>query len=127
MDSHFLLDIRPYVRAIYATMMIKHPHKKPASQDWHNADIKCALEKKGWSLSRLSRMRGYCRSACAAALHHPMPKIERMIADVIGVPPQVIWPSRYDEHGNSNRRRGRPKRNATTVATASVIQASEAN
>ena len=103
-------------------MNIKHPAKKPVSQDWHNADIKCALEKKGLSLSRLSRLNGYCRTACALALFHPYPKLERTIADAIGVPPQVIWPSRYDEHGNSNRRRGRPKSNATTVRQAGVIQ-----
>jgi Ner family transcriptional regulator len=104
-----------------------HPKQKPASQDWHVADIKCALEKKGWSLSRLSKQRGYCRTACKMALRIAWPKMERIIADAIGVPPQVIWPSRYDEHGNSNRRRGRPKSNVTTAPTAGVIQQSQGN
>lgn len=108
-------------------MNAKQPSKKPAQQDWHNADIKCALEKKGWSLSRLSVHHGYCRTACVVALWRPAPKMERTIADAIGVPPQVIWPSRYDEHGNSNRRRGRPKSNATTVRQAAVIQQGERN
>ena len=38
--------------------MLKHdPSKK--GQDWHPADVKCALEKAGWSLRRLSRHHGY--------------------------------------------------------------------
>ncbi len=85
-------------------MHITHATKKPASLDWHNADIKCALEKKGWSLSRLSKQYGYCRSACQVALFMPWPKMERLIAHVIGVPPYVIWPSRYDANGNPARR-----------------------
>ena len=105
-------------------MSDKHPVKKPAPQDWHVADIKCALEKKGWSLSRLSKRNGYCRTACKAALHQPLPKMERLIADAIGVPPQEIWPSRYDEQGNPNRRRGRPRKDGTTASSGGVIQAS---
>jgi len=124
--SHFLLDSRPNVRAIYAGMPNLHPPLKPAPQNWHVADIKCALEKKGWSLSRLSRKRGYSRNSCQMALYIPWPKMERIIADAIGVPPQTIWPSRYDEHGNSNRPRGRPKKNANTGRSTGVIPASVA-
>lgn len=107
-------------------MTTKQPPKNPVPQDWHVADIKCALEKQGWSLSRLSKRNGLCRSACQMALYHPWPKMERLIANAIGVPPQTIWPSRYGEDGNSNRRRGRPNNNANTAPTAGVIQASGA-
>ena len=82
--------------------------KKPASSDWHVADIKAALEKKGWSLSRLAFRHGYCRTAAAMSLYRPWPKMERLIADAIGVSPQDIWPSRY--HADGSPKSGRNER-----------------
>jgi len=74
---------------------LTHPKKQP-SQDWHPADIKAALEKAGWSLSRLSLHHGYAtRTTLKTALHRSWPKGERLIAEAIGVEPTVIWPSRY--------------------------------
>lgn len=76
--------------------------KKPArNHGWHVADIKAALEKKGYSLARLSRKNDYCRTAAAIAIYRPWPKMERLIADAIGVEPREIWPSRYDADGNA--------------------------
>lgn len=70
--------------------------KKPASQDWHKEDIKAAVRKSGTTMKGLSLRAGY-RSvdACSQALHRPYPKVERIIAAAIGVPPETIWPSRY--------------------------------
>jgi len=76
--------------------------KKPASQDWHPADIKAALEKAGWSLRRLSMYHGYYPTACAQVLRRPWPKVERIVARALGRKPRDIWPSRYDSR--------RPKR-----------------
>jgi len=45
--------------------------KKPAPQDWHRADIKAALEKRGLSLSRLARLNGYGRTSTSLALLVP--------------------------------------------------------
>ena len=78
-------------------------------QDWHKADIVAALRKAGWSLRRLSVQHGYHPQSLKHALHRPWPLAERLIAEAIGVAPQVIWPTRYDENGRSNRRRGRTK------------------
>jgi Ner family transcriptional regulator len=100
--------------------------KNPAPQDWHVADIKCALEKKGWSLARLSKKHRYYRSAAATALSRPWPKMESLIAEAIGVPPQTIWPSRYDEHGNSNRFRFGRRPKLTTQQRSLVIQRRQA-
>ncbi|TAK48758.1 MAG: transcriptional regulator [Xanthobacteraceae bacterium] len=80
--------------------------KKPAPQDWHRADIKAALEKRGLSLARLARLNGYGRTSTAAALHFPWPKMERLIAGAIGVAPQSIWPSRYHDDGAPKSGRG---------------------
>jgi len=87
---------------LYLTMSNVDSPKKPVSDDWHPADIKAALEKAGWSLRRLSLHNGFSDGLLKHALHRPYPRAERMIARAIGVKPQDIWPSRYD-----NRR---PKR-----------------
>lgn len=73
-----------------------HAQKK---QDWHRADIVCALRKAGWSLRRLSAHHGYASpTTLTTALDRPWPKGERLIAEAIGVAPETIWPSRYLEH-----------------------------
>lgn len=70
--------------------------KKPATQDWHKEDIKAALRKEGTNMNELARQHGYRNfSAIRQALQHPYPKVERIIAAAIGVPPETIWPSRY--------------------------------
>jgi Ner family transcriptional regulator len=71
--------------------------KASLPQDWHPADIKAALEKAGWSLRRLSAHHGYSQGLLKVALARPYPNAERMIAAALGVEPETIWPSRYDE------------------------------
>lgn len=83
---------------------------KASSQDWHNADIKAALEKQGWSLTRLSKFCGYEGNVIKHALHKPFPAGEKFIAEAIGVHPKEIWPSRYNADGTAKRPPGRPIR-----------------
>lgn len=75
--------------------------KKPATgrQDWHSADIKAELEKRGTTLARLSCAAGYHRGTLSQALRRPYPDAERIIAAALGKRPAEIWPSRYDRHG----------------------------
>ncbi|MEX3629335.1 MAG: helix-turn-helix domain-containing protein [Burkholderia sp.] len=69
---------------------------KKTAGDWDKADIKYALEKKGRNLRQLAKQCGYSNSsALRKAFDAPYPKVERIIADAIGVAPEVIWPSRY--------------------------------
>lgn len=98
--------------------------KKPAITSWHPAYIIYQLRLKGMSLHRLSRQNGYARDSLQLALRQPWPKAEKIIAEFLGVSPQEIWPSRYDERGESNRRRGgyHPSRNFSTGSQRSVIQ-----
>jgi Ner family transcriptional regulator len=70
-----------------------------ASTDWHPADITAALHKRGVSMHGLSLDAGYSPWTLRDALRRPYPKAEAIIAEAIGVPPQSIWPSRYDEQG----------------------------
>lgn len=93
------------------------PQKTPAPKDWHKADIKAALEKRGLSLSRLSRQHNFSRAACALALAIPWARMERVIADALGVEPQVIWPSRYQD--------GAPKRSRENTQRAKSIRATQ--
>ena len=65
------------------------------SQDWHPADIKASLEKRGFSLRALAAMWGYTH--IQKALREPWLAAEAVIAQAIGVPPETIWPSRYQQ------------------------------
>jgi len=71
----------------------------PAS-DMHPADIKCALEKAGWSLRQLAIKNNLCPTSIAVTLKRRWPRVERIVADTIGLQPWDIWPSRYDENNN---------------------------
>jgi len=81
-----------------------------ARADWHPADIKAALAKKGYTFARVARENGYVRNAPNSVLHKPWSQIERIVAEIIGVRAAEIWPSRYD-------RRGRPLRERTARVT----------
>lgn len=63
--------------------------------DWHPADVLAALKKRGHSLSGLSAAHGYHPTAAGKALKRSWPAVEALIAAAIGIPPQQIWPSRY--------------------------------
>jgi Ner family transcriptional regulator len=102
--------------------------KKPARQDWHRADIKAALEKRGWSLRRLSLSQGYEGRSLATALNTPWPRAEAIIAEQIGVPARRIWPSRYHndgtpKSGRGERGLGRYKRKRSTARAGSNVHA----
>ncbi|PTP90120.1 MULTISPECIES: helix-turn-helix domain-containing protein [Vibrio] len=66
--------------------------------DWHRADIKAALEKKGLSYAGLARSSGLKSGTLHNAIARHWPKGEKIIADAIGVTPQEIWPSRYQSN-----------------------------
>lgn len=89
--------------------------KKPASGDWHRADIKAALEKKGFSIRGFARHHHYSPTAVSQALRKPYPRMEALIAREIGVPATAIWPSRY--HANGSPKQGRPVEHFTTSAS----------
>lgn len=97
--------------------MAHRRHLKKAQADWHRADIVAALWKKGTTVRRLSVQHGYASGSLRHALAGISPRAERIIADAIGVPPQQIWPSRYDEQGHTLARpMGRPPKNQSSAA-----------
>lgn len=81
----------------------------PLDQIQRRAWVKYQLELHGYTFGKLARELGVSRGVPQQALSHPYPKMERAIAEKIGVPPQVIWPERYDAQGLPNRPMGRPR------------------
>ncbi len=71
---------------------------KRIAHDWHPWDIKAALGKRGYSLARVARENNYARTSANEVLRKSWPNMQRKIADVIGVDPWEIWPSRYDDN-----------------------------
>ena len=81
--------------------------KKPASKDWHRADIIAAVCKTGTTLQQMAFALGYTSGGTLRnALNYPAPRYERLIAERIGTTPQKIWPSRYHLDGTPKSGRG---------------------
>ncbi len=69
------------------------------AQDWSWPTIKAALEQAGHSLASLARENRFDNSFMTKAKLRPCARVERIIADALGVEPRAIWPSRYSEAG----------------------------
>jgi Predicted transcriptional regulator len=77
-------------------------------QDWHKADIKAAVEKKGWNLSALSLASGLPEHSCKNAINGRNIRGEQVIAKLLGVTPEIIWPSRFKQPRKYRRRQASP-------------------
>ncbi|GKX57251.1 transcriptional regulator [Leminorella grimontii] len=71
--------------------------------DWHPADIKAALEKRDLTFRQLSVQAGYSKDSLKSVLRTPCRPYQQIVADALGVQPEVIWPSRYQAKGCFNR------------------------
>ncbi len=68
-------------------------------EDWHRQDISAEIRKRGISVAELARRNGYNNPTTFYNVFKlPYPKVERIVADFLGVEPQEIWPSRYARH-----------------------------
>jgi Ner family transcriptional regulator len=65
--------------------------------------IKLHLELKGLTFGKLARIHGIDKTCFTKVKTHPMPKNERIIADLLGLEPWELWPDRYDPDHNPNR------------------------
>lgn len=77
--------------------------------DWHAEDLKAVIRKRGANLSVIARENGLKPQAVAHALFRPDARAECAISNFLRVPPQSIWPSRYNVDGS--RKRPQPKAN----------------
>lgn len=69
--------------------------KEELGVDWHPEDIKSKLHKRGLSFSELGRRNGYAPGSLKTVLRTPCKPYQRIVADALGVAPEIIWPSRY--------------------------------
>ena len=85
------------------------PKERPPAplSGWHPEDVKAAIRKKGVTLSELALREGFGESYLRNTLMRPLYEGERIIARFLRVPPQVIWPDRYDADGTPNYRKWR--------------------
>ncbi len=90
------------------------PLDPPKRRAW----IKYRLEIAGYTLSSLARELGVSRHAPKLALDRPYPRMERAIAEKIGIPAHEIWKERYNEEGLPNRTIGRPRKVKATTSTS---------
>ena len=67
------------------------------NKDWQRADIIAAIKKRKKSLRSLSLEAGLAQDTLRNALERKWPKGERIIAHALGIPPEIIWPSRYNK------------------------------
>lgn len=77
--------------------------KKTSPTDWHPADVVAAVRKAGSTLRQLSISAGMHPGSLRVALASPRFAAQQRIADYLGVPPQRIWPSRYEPDGTPIR------------------------
>lgn len=85
--------------------MAKQPAKKAGRKDWHPADIKAALHKRGITLQGIAKAHGLTSSSTlSSTFTRSYPANEKRIADALGVHPKEIWPSRYYESGEPRPR-----------------------
>ena len=77
---------------------------KMEKQDLTISEIKEHLKKKGLTLYSVSKSANLNQSACYIATRTPHYRGEVAIINALGLPPQEIWPSRYDNVGNRTSR-----------------------
>ncbi|HFQ91597.1 MAG TPA: nucleotide excision repair protein [Chromatiales bacterium] len=88
--------------------ILKDPRKRQA---W----VIYQISLQGRSLAELARGAGVRRQTLYQAFHRHYPRMERIIAEAVGLEPKTLWPERYDADGQPAKRRGRPRK--STVMT----------
>jgi len=83
--------------------------------DWHPADVKAALEKRGISLRQLAHAHGYSHFQRVLTTHWWA--AEQIVAAALNLQPAQIWPSRYE----SPRTRAQSRTVKITVSRTGTI------
>lgn len=69
-----------------------------SKEDWHRQDVLAAIRKKGISVAELARRNGYSNpTTFYNVFKMPYPKVEKIVAEFLGMQPEEIWPSRYKD------------------------------
>ena len=70
---------------------------KKTAVNWHKADILAELKKKGWTLRSLAAEGNVSYSTLKTVFDKSYPKMERLVANAIGISPEIIWAERFAE------------------------------
>lgn len=70
--------------------------------------VKYQLHLQGRSMAALAADAGVERCTLYWVFNRPYPRMEKVIADALGVTPQALFPERYGPDGLPNRPIGRP-------------------
>lgn len=98
-----------------AKQLITDPAKRRA---W----VLYQLKLKGESLASIARGAGVTRQQTQKAMFEPYPRMEKILADALGVAPQQLFPERYDANGLPNRHRGRPVHKSSVKNTTGTCR-----
>jgi Ner family transcriptional regulator len=66
--------------------------------------IRLNLGLNGFTIRSFAEKNGVKDGTVSVVFSRPYPRMERLIADTLGLAPETIWPSRYDSAGRPNRR-----------------------
>ncbi|ABR74753.1 DNA-binding protein [Actinobacillus succinogenes] len=77
-------------------MSVLESHEKTAV-NWHRADILAELKKRGWTLRSLAAEGNVSYSTLKTVFDKSYPKMERLVANAIGIAPEIIWAERFAE------------------------------
>jgi Ner family transcriptional regulator len=67
--------------------------------------LKLHAASRGIRMKDLAKENGLSPSGLYNAFYFPLPKIEKIIANILNLRPEQIWPGRYDSEGLPNRGR----------------------
>lgn len=94
----------------------KHILKDPAKR---RAWIIYQVNLQGRSLAQVARDAGVTRVCLYQVFNKTYPRMEKVVADALGMAPAELWPERYDADGLPIYRRGRPANKSITKNTPS--------
>ena len=92
---------------------VSFPNTDVGRREW----IKAALRARGHTLGGIAREFGLSRTAAQQALWKPYPRMERAIAEKLGMQPEDIWPGRYERRASRRCRGGRDCMHAHNAST----------
>jgi Ner family transcriptional regulator len=93
--------------------LLRDPAKRRA---W----VKYQVHLQGKSLAQVATDAGVKRSTLYTVFVKTYPRMEKVVADAVGLPPAVLFPERYDDDGLPTYRMGRPKKSTAKVAKDST-------
>ena len=69
----------------------------------HAEDIKALLRKKYGSLAAVGKQLGLQPTSISGAILDPLcsQRLEKRLADLLGLPPQMLWPDRWTAYGEA--------------------------